>query len=148
MRESGVPASDPSIQNALVFLTHCQASESNDLPWAKGHTDGSSIYSMGFNKDHNFYGTSEAADTKDRDGNAILTTYGSMTYAGLKSFLYADLKKDDPRVQAAIRWISGNYTLEVNPGLNNTQGLYYYYHVFAAALSARSARTPSPTPKA
>ena len=59
-----------------------------------------------------------------------------MTYAGLKSLLYADISKDDPRVKAALRWISGNYTLEMNPGLNNAQGLYYYYHTYATALRA------------
>ncbi len=135
LRESGVPASDPSIQNALVFISRTQATEAEQLPWAKGRTDGGFIYSMGFNKIHNFYGESEGPDTTDRDGNEILTTYGSMTYAGLKSLLFADVKKDDPRVQAALRWITANYTLDVNPGLNNAQGLYYYY-------------TPSPAPNA
>jgi squalene-hopene/tetraprenyl-beta-curcumene cyclase len=136
LRTSGVPASDPSIQNALVFLSREQAYEGNAMPWAKGRTDGGFIYSMGFNQKHNFYGESEGPDSKDRDGNEILTTYGSMTYAGLKSLLYADVKKDDPRVQAALRWITGNYTLDVNPGLNSEQGLFYYYHTFAAALNA------------
>ncbi len=136
LRESGVPATDPTIQNAIVFMSREQAYEGNGESWAKGRTDGGFIYSMGFNTKHNFYGESEGADSMDRDGNAILTTYGSMTYAGLKSLLYADVKKDDPRVQAAMRWITGNYTLDVNPGLNNAQGLYYYYHAFAAALHA------------
>ena len=39
-----------------------------------------------------------------------------MTYAGLKSFLYAGVGKDDPRVKAAIEWISRHYTLDENPG--------------------------------
>jgi squalene-hopene/tetraprenyl-beta-curcumene cyclase len=58
-----------------------------------------------------------------------------MTYAGLKSFLYAELKKDDPRVRAAVDWLRRNYTLEENPGLGQ-QGLYYYYHTVAKALTA------------
>ena len=69
------------------------------------------------------------------DGKTPLRSYGSMTYAGLKSYLYAELKKDDPRVRAAREWLRRNYTLEENPGLGN-QGLYYYYHTMAKALTA------------
>jgi squalene-hopene/tetraprenyl-beta-curcumene cyclase len=136
LRESGVPADDPTIKNALVFLTRTQASEANDSPWAKGRNDGGFIYSMRWNPKHNYYGESEAGDTKDREGNEVLTAYGSMTYAGLKSLLYADVKKDDPRVKAAMRWITNNYSLDVNPGLNTKEGLFYYYHVYATALRA------------
>jgi len=58
-----------------------------------------------------------------------------MTYAGFKSYLYAGLKKDDPRVIAARDWIAANYTLEENPGVG-TDGLYYYFLVFTKAMSA------------
>lgn len=136
LRDSGLPSTDPAIQNYLVFLNRTQAHEANPSPWAKGRDDGGFIYSMRWNEKHQFYGESEGPDTRDRDGNEILTAYGSMTYAGLKSLLYADVSKDDPRVKAAVRWITGNYTLDVNPGLNNAQGLYYYYHTFATALKA------------
>ena len=62
-----------------------------------------------------------------------------MTYAGFKSYLYANLDRDDPRVQAAFEWIRKHYTLDHNPnmpGAQSRQGLYYYYHVFARALDA------------
>jgi hypothetical protein len=58
-----------------------------------------------------------------------------MTYAGLKSFLYAGVGKDDPRVKAAVDWIRRHYTLEENPGQKDA-GLFYYYHVFAKAMDA------------
>jgi squalene-hopene/tetraprenyl-beta-curcumene cyclase len=58
-----------------------------------------------------------------------------MTYGGLKSFLYAGVSKDDPRVKAALRWIREHYTLEENPGMKQA-GLYYYYHTFAKAMDA------------
>ena len=64
-----------------------------------------------------------------------LRSYASMTYAGLKSFLYAGVSKDDPRVKAAVDWIRKHYTLDENPGLGQ-KGLYYYYHVFAKAMDA------------
>ena len=68
-------------------------------------------------------------------GVSRLRAYGSMTYAGFKSLLYAGLKKDDPRVAAAMDWIQRNYTVEENPGLG-TDGMYYYYVVMARALHA------------
>jgi len=57
----------------------------------------------------------------------------------LKSFLFAGVEKDDPRVVAALKWISKNFTLERNPGMPKhlqAAGLYYYYHTFAKALDA------------
>ena len=56
-----------------------------------------------------------------------------MTYAGLKSFLYAGVDKHDVRVRAALDWISRNYDVKSNPGMG-AQGLFYYYHTFAKAL--------------
>ena len=40
-----------------------------------------------------------------------------MTYTGLKSFLYAGVNKDDPRVKAAVSWVRAHYTFEENPGM-------------------------------
>jgi squalene-hopene/tetraprenyl-beta-curcumene cyclase len=64
-----------------------------------------------------------------------------MTYAGIKSFIYARLDRDDPRVQKAYQWICKNYTLDENPGMasdedpdRGKQGLYYYYRTMAKAL--------------
>lgn len=61
--------------------------------------------------------------------------YGSMTYAGIQSLIYANLGKDDPRVKAALRWIASHYTLDENPGVG-IDGLFYYYQAMAKALSA------------
>ena len=62
-----------------------------------------------------------------------LRSYGSMTYAGFKSMLYAGLSADDVRVRAAFDWIRRNWSFEENPGLGQ-QGLFYYYHTMARAL--------------
>ncbi len=62
-----------------------------------------------------------------------------MTYAGFKSYIYAKLDRNDPRVQAAFKWIQEHYTLDTNPnmpGEQSLQGLYYFYQVFAQALAA------------
>lgn len=136
LRNSGVPTSDPAVQAMLTYVTHCQAnSETNPMPWAKNQTSGGMIYSTEWNEPHKMYGASKAPDSADRAGNAILTAYGSMTYAGLKSFIYAGLTPDDPRVKAALGWVTQNWTLETNPGLGSDQGLFYYYHTFAKALT-------------
>ena len=66
-----------------------------------------------------------------------------MTYALLKSYTLAGVKGDDPRVQAAVKWICDNWTLAINPGSDPSlgekakyQGLFYYYMVLAQALTA------------
>lgn len=58
-----------------------------------------------------------------------------MTYAGLKSMIYAGVGPDDPRVAAALAWLRKHYDVAANPGLGDA-GLYYYYHTFAKALDA------------
>lgn len=86
---------------------------------------------------------SELGDTPDVrasmvsqwQGTSQLRAYGSMTYAGFKSYIYAGLSRTDPRTQAAWRWICDNYTLDENPGMG-TDGLYYYYLMFSKALAA------------
>jgi squalene-hopene/tetraprenyl-beta-curcumene cyclase len=64
-----------------------------------------------------------------------LRSYGSISYGGLLSYIYADLKRDDPRVKAVFDWLRGNYTLAENPGMG-PQGLYYYLHTLTKALTA------------
>lgn len=70
----------------------------------------------------------------DQGEKTALRSYGSMTYAGMLAFIYADMDRDDPRLAAAMEWLQKNYTLEENPGMD-AQGLYYYYHTMAKALA-------------
>lgn len=58
-----------------------------------------------------------------------------MTYAGYKSMIYAGLTPEDPRVAAALKWISSTYTVDNNPNMGQA-GLYYYYQTFSTALEA------------
>lgn len=117
---------------AVQFLQRCQNLPShNDQPWAKqaGDSDlGGFVYMPGVSMANEDTAT-------PADANQPLRSYGSMSYAGLKSYIYAELKKDDPRVVAAVNWLKRNYTVEQNPGLGD-QGLYYYYQTFAKALTA------------
>ncbi len=128
LHDTGLPADDPALKKALVFVSRCQnlKGEFNDQPWAGKVNDGGFIYSPAAG------GVSMAVP--DKDANGGLRSYGSMTYAGLKSMIYAGLKPDDPRVKAAVEFIKNHYTLEENPGMGQV-GLYYYYQTFAKALS-------------
>jgi squalene-hopene/tetraprenyl-beta-curcumene cyclase len=135
LRDAGLKPEDPAFQNALKFASRLQNfSETNDQPWAGN--DGGFVYSPGADRS----GESMAGSTTV-DGRPALRSYGSMTYAGLKSFIYAGLSKDDPRVKAAWAWIRGNWTLDENPGMKlgdpaqAQSGLYYYYHTLARALN-------------
>jgi squalene-hopene/tetraprenyl-beta-curcumene cyclase len=127
LRAVGRGEDDPAMQKALVFISRCQnlESEENTSPFAAKVNDGGFYYTVAAG------GQSQAGQTPEGG----LRSYGSMTYAGLKSMIYAGLTRDDARVTAAYEWIRQHYTLEENPGMG-PQGLYYYYHTFAKALAA------------
>jgi squalene-hopene/tetraprenyl-beta-curcumene cyclase len=114
-----------AVQKALVFISRCQnlETEHNTTPEASKNPDGGFYYAIG---------DAGPAGKTDEGG---LRSYGSMTYAGLKSMIFAGLKKDDPRVKAAVKWVQKHYTLKQNPGVGDG-GLYYYYHTLAKALDA------------
>ena len=128
LRDTGLPADDPALKKAMVFVSRCQnlKSEFNDQPWAGKVDDGGFIYTPAAG------GVSMAVP--DKDANGGLRSYASMTYAGLKSMIYAGLKPDDPRVKAASDYIAKHYSVDENPGLGQA-GLFYYYQNFAKALS-------------
>jgi squalene-hopene/tetraprenyl-beta-curcumene cyclase len=129
LRELGNGPEDQHVQKALLFVSRCQnlETEHNTTPFSAKVGDGGFYYTPADG------GTSQADEGRLPGGG--LRSYASMTYAGLKSMIYAGVKPDDPRVKAAVQWISKNYDLKSNPGLGDA-GLYYYYHTFAKALHA------------
>ena len=135
LHDAGVKPDDPAYKAAVAFASRLQnRSESNDQPWAGN--DGGFIYTDADG------GSSVAGESVGPDGKKMLRSYGSMTYAGLKSMIYAGLSKDDPRVKAAFGWIQKNWTFDANPGIDQGQGnnaesgLFYYYHTASRALRA------------
>jgi squalene-hopene/tetraprenyl-beta-curcumene cyclase len=131
LRAAGVPADDPAFQKMAVFVGRCQnlKSEHNTAAWAGERNDGSFIYSAAGG------GSTKTSD----DPAAPLTGYGSMTYAGVKSLIYAGVGPDDPRMKAALSWLRRHYTTDANPGMPpqlSQRGLYYYYHTMAKCLDA------------
>ncbi|HVR76345.1 MAG TPA: prenyltransferase/squalene oxidase repeat-containing protein [Planctomycetota bacterium] len=136
-KESGLSGSDEFWKPLVVFVTRTLNSETVD-PLLKelniGTTgDGGARYAPGETR-----GPEETLD----NGVRVFSSYGSMTYAALKTLLYAGVDRNDPRVKGAFAWISRNFTVRENPGMATPanpkaglHGLYYYYHTMAKTLA-------------
>ena len=123
----GNDADELAIQRALVFVSRCQnlPTEFNETKFPALNPDGGFYYTIAAG------GSSQAGELP----NGGLRSYGSMTYAGLKSMIYAGVDRDDPRVKAAVKWLQQHYSLGENPGMGDS-GLFYYYQTFAKSLRA------------
>jgi squalene-hopene/tetraprenyl-beta-curcumene cyclase len=131
-----------AFRKALRFVERCQnKAETNptEVVLSDGRkvvagTDGGGVY---------YPGNSKAGLREIDEGVFVARSYGSMTYALLKSLIFTGLDEEDKRVQAAIKWVRNNYTLDENPGFETQddpdagyQGLFYYYLTMARALDA------------
>lgn len=122
-------ARDLNWDAVLHFIQNCQnLPERNKQAWVSTNSKdkGGFVYYPG----HSMAG----GETNSATGRVALRSYGSISYAGMLSYIYAQLKRDDPRVQAVYDWLRKNYTLEENPGMG-PQGMFYYYHTMAKALT-------------
>lgn len=127
------PASEKSepkldFDAAIKFVSRCQnLKATNDQAWASDDAanKGGFVYRPG---------ESKADPVKLADGKEALRSYASMSYAGLLSFIYADLSPKDQRITAVKEWLSKNYSVKENPGMG-LQGLFYYYHTMSKALT-------------
>ena len=148
LHDAGLSPTDPAFQRAATFIARCQGTKANDFfPPGTIVPDGGIVYST--SEDAGNIGVPQSmanpgqqdpsVDEGDRRPVSGLRGYGSMTYAGFKSFLYAGLTREDPRVAAALGWIRSNHALDRNPGMPDgldQQGLYYFYLVYGQALNA------------
>lgn len=128
MKEGEGNSLDLDWDAAIDFVSKCQnLPATNALPWVSDHKKdrGGFVY---------FPGKSMAGERNNSKGRVCLRSYGSMSYAGLLSFIYAEMSPDDLRVIEVRNWLSKNYTIKENPGMG-LQGLFYYYHTMAKALS-------------
>ncbi len=131
LKQAGLPPDSATWKRAVVFLQRCQDSSAYN-EFRTVANSGGFVHSPL---------DSKAGEETLPDGTKILKPYGSMTHAGLMSFLYAFVNKNDSRVRATYAWLQHHYTLEENPGLrtdikpeSGQQGLYYYYYTLAKAL--------------
>ena len=132
LRTIGTSENDPAIQRALAFVSRTQnlPGPHNTTTFPEKNPDGGFYYTPAGG------GESQAGTTPDGG----LRSYGSMTYAGLKSMIYAGVTKDDPRVKAALAWLAKHYTFEENPGMGDA-GLFYYFHTAAKSLDVLDVET-------
>ena len=142
--KAGDLAEDSEVfRRVQTFLARCQnRKESNDFLDGAEHRsteDGGFFY---------YPGESKAENRENPDGSVSYTSYGSMTYAAVKSLIYAGLSKDDPQVKAAVDWIRQNFTVKENPGMatpkspsRGQMGLVYYYAVMARTLEVLGDKT-------
>jgi squalene-hopene/tetraprenyl-beta-curcumene cyclase len=115
--------------NLQTFLSKCQnLPETNSQPYvSKDPKDRGGFFYRPFE--------SEAGSRDGEDATTSLVSTGSMTYAGLKSMIYARMDLRDQRVKGAMDFLAKNYTLAENPGMG--QGAYFYYlHIMTKALEA------------
>jgi len=114
---------------AIAFVSRCQN--------LKAHNNSAWVSEDAANKGGFVYepGVSKAGETDLGDGRKALRSTGSISYAGLLSLIYAKLTPADERVKAVLVWLQDNFSATENPGLGG-QGLYYYYHSMAKALTA------------
>lgn len=125
LRSAGEEKADLDWEAARVFLAQIQNLPGvNTNAWLSDDDD---------NRGGFAYSPGAGASVTNADGRITLRSYGSMTYAGLLSLIYAEVNAKDPRVQSAFDWARRHWTLEENPGLG-PEGLYYFYNVLAKCL--------------
>jgi squalene-hopene cyclase-like protein len=149
MARSGLPKDDAFWKLCIEYVQKCQNnSETNNDPQflARLKEKGLSVGDDG----GLFYaadpGDLKAGTVKITD-KTIIKSYGSMTYDGIKTYLYSGLPKDDPRVKAALDWVRKNYSVDAHPGFafdekrTHLMGLFYYYLLMARAFDALGEKT-------
>lgn len=145
LHDAGLPADSPVFARVRAYLSRVQnRSESNTFV-AHVKENEQDVEVVSGNDGGGYYapGASKVGLVKRPDGKYEAKSYGSMTYALLKCLLYAGVKADDPRVVAALGWLSKNFALDRNPGFEATddpakkgaQGHFYYLRTMSRALA-------------
>src|SRR5690606_490736 len=122
LRAAGMSADEEHCVKALVFLQRLQNLPSvNDFtekavdPDSGKETrtvagdDGGATYHPGM---------SPAGFLELAGGARSPRSYGSMTYALLKTYTLCGVEKDDPRIRAAVAWAERNWSVDHNPGVD------------------------------
>jgi Squalene-hopene cyclase C-terminal domain/Prenyltransferase and squalene oxidase repeat len=110
LRASGVPASDPSIARALVYLERSQ------------------------NPDGGFYFSAVNADiNKAGEAEGHFLSYGTATADGVLALRAAGIPDSDSRVAKAVQWLRTHHKRDGAPGFDSasremwSSGLRFYY---------------------
>lgn len=144
LKACGVKKGDPMWERALVFLKRNQnAGEVQDEGFEPKDSEGRTVKPAAEGSpDHGgakYAEESSEGVTENEDGTVTFSSYGTMTYNLLRSYLFAGLKKDSIPVKLAKGWIQRNYTVERVPGIRDKEdfekGLYYYYMSMGKTLN-------------
>ena len=83
---------------------------------------------------------SKAGNVTNANGKVYFRSYGSMTYVGMLALVYANVSREDIRVQSALDWASKHWSLEENPGMG-AQGQYFFYNILSKCMNAMNTET-------
>ena len=154
LARAGLPADHPLWTRIQAYLKRVQNRSEGNVLELVAEIDGEQATVVPGNDGGAAYAPdqSKAGTVKRPDGKVELRSYGSMTYALLKCLILSGVDPADPRVVAALGWITKNWTLERNPGfehdkdpaLAGQQGLYYYYFTLARTLALYEKVTRKP----
>ncbi len=136
LRKKGEKTADLDWQAAREFVQRVHNDpDFNKRPWANPNPDEKGGFA--YHPDQTRAGTET-----DADGIVRFRSMPGMTYAGLLSYIYADVDRADPRVQATINWAIKHWSLDTasrDPAKQNTdaakEGLYYLLNVMAKGLA-------------
>lgn len=137
LRKSDEEMVDLDWEAARKFIERCHNDPRfNDRPWA--NPNGSEQGGFAYHPDQTRAGTET-----NKEGVVYFRSMPGMSYAGLLSYIYADVDRDDPRVTATVNWAANHWSLDTasrDPEKTGTdreeEGLFYMYNVMAKGLAA------------
>lgn len=119
-RPTGEKRADINWERALKFVESMQNTDPAD-------TD--AVGSFGYER-----GGERDGKTVAPGGQVALRGFGSMTYDGIESMIYAKVDRNDPRVRSAAAWAARHWTVDENPGAG-AKGLFYYYTIIGKSMA-------------
>ena len=122
---------DPDWTAVVAFLSRCQ----NPAPADEGQGQPAGARSQDFGGFLSGPGQGSSAGEKGESALPAHRCEGAATALGLTALLESNVAGNDPRVLAAVGWIRSHYTLDEHAGGLGRQGLFFYYHALADALS-------------
>ena len=132
LRPAGEKKVDVDWDAALGFVDRMQLKKGQE--GLNPGDEGGFLYKPVVNKPVDDSKNSKNVPKVGKSGKPFLRSYGSITYSGLLSMIYAQVSRDDPRVVSAIDYARRHWTVDENPGMGQ-QGVYYYFTIMARALS-------------
>jgi squalene-hopene/tetraprenyl-beta-curcumene cyclase len=126
LKAAAVSADDPTWRKALVFVKRCQNYFESETDVSIQAGDGGFFF---------IYDdpVRNKAGVAGKNGRPFFHSYGGPTADGVRALLLCGLAADDPRVQAARRWLETKFEADKPAGTFakereiDRQGTYFYY---------------------